>query len=333
MIATKRIALHVAVLGLLLALHYVLPPYHHGNLARIMVLATYAIGFNLVFGYTGLLSLGHAMFFAAGMYASGLGVLHFGLEGWQAMLAGPIAAGLLGLAVGALALRTTGVQFMIVTLMLAQAGYLTILYFNDYTLGEEGFVIDSAARMIAGYDLSLTGPRYIAALILFGTALMVSLAIVTAPFGRVLVAIRENEDRTRMLGFSPFRYKLIAVVISATISGAAGAAYAILFGYVGASFAASAYSILPLLWVLVGGPGTTLGALLGTVLMFYLIDYASGSWMPWLAEVVGGVTGTELPGLASAYMLLVGLVLILGVLYAPRGLLGTVRARALPWLP
>ena len=333
MIALKRIGLHLAVLALLLGLHFVLPEYHHGNLARIMVLATYAIGFNLVFGYTGLLSLGHAMFFAAGMYASGLGVLHLGWEGWQAALAGPIAAGVLGLIVGALALRTTGVQFMIVTLMLAQAGFLTILYFNEWTLGEEGFVIDSAARVIAGYDLSQSGPRYLAALILFGTALMASLALVSAPFGRVLVAIRENEDRTRMLGFSPFRYKLIALVISAVISGAAGAAYAIMFGYVGASFAASAYSILPLLWVLVGGAGTTLGPLLGTVLMFYLVDYASGSWMPALAGLLGGLTGTEMPGLASAYMLLVGLVLILGVLYAPTGILGAVRTRILRWLP
>ncbi len=93
--------------------------------------------------------------------------------------------------------------------------------------------------------------------------------------GRVLIAIRENEDRTRMLGYNVFANKLAAVVISGAISGASGAAYALLFGYVGSTFASVQYSILPLLWVLLGGASTTLGPLLGTVLMYYLVDFSS----------------------------------------------------------
>jgi len=117
------------------------------------------------------------------------------------------------------------------------------------------------------------------------------------------------------------------------MAGAAGAAYAVLFGYAGASFAAVQYSIFPLLWVLLGGPGTTLGPLLGTVLMFYLVDYASGTIMPGLAGLVESSFGIEAPGLASAWLLLVGVALVLLVLFAPKGLLGTVRARMIPWLP
>ncbi len=330
---TRSILLHGLVLAALVALEPVLSEYHHGNLARIMVLAVYAVGYNMLFGYTGLLSLGHAMFFAAGMYGCALLVR---LAEWgvgPAFAAGVVCALAAGVVVGFLALRTIGVGFMIVTLMFAEAAHLGILYYNDYTRGDEGFTIPQAIRTVAGLDLSDTTTRYFAALALFAAALIASAAVVQSRTGRVLVAIRENEDRVRMLGFDPFRYKLFALVFSATMAGAAGAAYAVLFGYAGASFAEVQYSILPLLWVLLGGPGTTLGPLLGTVLMFYLIDYASGTIMPGLAALVEAQTGIAAPGLASAWLLMVGLALVLLVLFAPRGLLGVVRARMVPWLP
>ena len=109
------------------------------------------------------------------------------------------------------------------------------------------------------------------------------------------------------------RTKLIAVIVSGAISGAAGAAYALLFGYAGATFASVQYSILPLLWTLLGGAGTTLGPFVGTLVMFYLIDYASE--------------------LTDAYLLLVGLALILATLFLPHGIVGTLRERLVRWLP
>ena len=305
--------LHLAVLLGLWALQQVLPPYHANNLARIMVLAVFAMGYNIAFGYTGLLSLGHALFFAAGMYGAGLAV-------WQAewtalpaiaigLVAGGVAAGLVGL----LALRTAGVSFMIVTLMFAQTGYLVILYFGAVTGGDEGFVVEAAGRRIFGADLATDGPRAVASLALFALALLGKLALVTSPFGRVMVAMRENEARSTMLGYNPFAVKLTALVISGLYAGIAGAAYGVMFGYVGANFATVQYSILPMLYVLLGGLGTVLGPLLGAVLMFYLVDFASG--------------------LTSAYLLVVGAALVLLVLFAPRGVLGMVRERWLKWLP
>jgi branched-chain amino acid transport system permease protein len=309
----RPLALHLLVLAALLALHFVLPAYHHTNLARVMVLAVFAMGYNITFGYTGMLSLGHAMFFAAGLYAAGL-LMHLGgMPAGPAALAGPAAGGALALAVGLLALRTTGVAFMIVTLMFAQALHLTLLHFGTQTGGDEGFVIARAARRIGPLDLSDEATRYLIAWALFAIGLLASLALVRSPFGRVLVAMRENQDRSRMLGFDPFRYKLAALVASGLYCGASGAAYGLLFGYVGATFASTQYSILPLLWVLLGGAGTVLGPFLGTLAMFYLIDWASD--------------------LTSAYLLVVGVALVLLVLFAPRGLLGLARERTLPWLP
>ena len=310
---SKIIALHGGLVLLLFVLQFLLPAYHHGNLARIMVLASYAVGYNILFGYTGLLSLGHALFFAAGMYGMGLGIQHLDLSVAPALLAGVIAGALISAMLALLALRTVGVAFMIVTLMFAQAGYLTVLYFGEYTRGDEGFVIQQAQRMLWGIDLSDPTNRYFAALILFTTCLAISLWLVRRPFGKTLIAIRENEERVRMLGYDIFAHKLAAMIVSGTVSAAAGASYGLLFGYAGASFASVQYSIFPLLWVLLGGAGTVLGPFVGTLFMFYLIDLSSG--------------------ITTAYMLIAGVVLVLLTLFAPQGLVGELRNRIWKWLP
>jgi branched-chain amino acid transport system permease protein len=313
----KALVAHIALIAILFGLQFILADYHHLVLARVMVLATYAVGYNVLFGYTGLLSLGHAMFFAAGLYGAGMTSYHFGWEAPLALLAGVLAGAVLSLLVGLLALRTTGVSFLILTMMFAQALYLLILHFGDYTRGDEGFTIPARLRSFTAMGLSVdladAGVRYNLALALLALAIAVTFVLVQAPTGRVLVAIRENEDRTKMLGYSSFRYKLFALVLSGTVSAAAGAAYALLFAYVGASFASIQYSIYPLLWTLMGGAGTVVGPLLGTLLMFYLIDVSS-DYM-------------------RAYLLVVGIALVLLILFFPRGILGTARQRWLPWLP
>ncbi len=309
----KSIWLHGGVLCLLLGLQFVLPAYHHGNLARILVLVTYAIGYNLLFGYTGLLSLGHALFFAAGMYGMGLSMAHGGVAAGPALVIGVCTGVGVALVLGALALRTQGVAFLIVTLMFAQAGYLLILYFGSYTRGDEGFVLAQARRMLFGLDLSDATIRYFAAFGVFCTGFIGTSVLVQSRFGKVLIAIRENEARATMLGYDVFRYKLIAVVLSGGVSALAGASYGLLFGYVGASFATVQYSIFPLLWVLLGGAGTVLGPLVGTLFMFYLIDLSSA--------------------ITSAYMLIAGVVLVCLTLFAPKGLMGELRRRWMRWLP
>ncbi len=315
--ARWALLIHLAVLVVLFGLQFVLPPYHHTSLARILVLACFATGYNLLFGYTGLLSLGHAMFFAAGLYGAGLPIQYFGLTAPGAFLAGAVTGLALAIAVGLLALRTSGVAFMIVTLMFAQAAFLLTLYFNNVTHGDEGFILPAAARQfsVAGLDIALSDrpTRYNLALLLFALCSLACLALVRSAAGRVFVAVRENEERTSLLGYDSFRYKLLALSVSGLMAGAAGSAYALLFSYVGSTFASIQYSILPLLWVLLGGQGTVLGPLLGTALMFYLVDFSSGY--------------------TSSYMIVVGLALVLLVLFFPKGILGTLRGSRTDLLP
>jgi branched-chain amino acid transport system permease protein len=313
----KVLALHVGVVALLFSAQFVLPAYHHTNVARIMVLATYAVGYNVLLGYTGLMSLGHAMFFAAGMYGAGLTIYYLQFGAIQGFCVGIVISLVLSTAFGLIALRTSGVSFLIVTMMFAQACYLALLYFNKITMGDQGFIL---SKSLGPVDLGLVqlifsdpAVKYNVALLVFAACFLLSIALRSSPIGRVLVAVRENEERTGLLGYNTFKYKLLSLVISGGISGAAGATYALLFSYVGASFASILYSIYPLLWTLLGGTGTTIGPLLGAGLMFYLVDIASG--------------------LTSSYLLVVGAVLVILILWFPQGIMGAIRARWLPWLP
>ena len=311
MTGTRRrvLFLHLGLIAALFVAQFVLTEYHHTNVARIMVLAAYAAGYNLLFGYTGLMSLGHAMFFAAGMYGAGLSIYYLGFGALSGFALGVVSSMVLAALFGSFALRTSGVSFLIVTMMFGQACHLTILYFNEITLGDQGFIISDR---LSG-SLVIPAVKYNVALLVFAASFMLSLVVVRSPLGRILVAIRENEERTRLLGYDTYACKLLALVISGGMAGAAGAAYALLFSYVGASFAAILHSIYPLLWVLMGGAGTTVGPLLGTGLMFYLVDVTSG----W----------------TSAYLFVVGGALLVLVLFFPLGIMGTVRAKLAPWLP
>jgi branched-chain amino acid transport system permease protein len=309
----RVLALHGSVLALLFLLQFVLPAYHHTNFTSIMVLATYGIGYNILIGYTGLLSLGHAMFFAAGLYAAGLAVHYFSIDPVSAFICGAAGGLAFATAVGLVALRTAGVSFMIVTMMFSQACFLLILYFNDVTRGDEGIVLSEAARQIGGISLVNPTVRYNLALALFAGALALCFILIRSRVGRVLVAIRENEERVKMLGYHTFRYKLLALALSGLLSGAAGAAYALMFGYVGATFASIEYSIYALLWVLLGGSGTILGPIVGALLMFYLVE--------WTGEVT------------ESYRIVVGAALVLLTLFFPKGILGTLREKRLRWLP
>jgi branched-chain amino acid transport system permease protein len=313
----RVVALHLAVIAVLVALLWILPDYHRGVMARVLVLSVFAMGYNLTFGYAGLLSLGHAMFFAAGLYGAGLAAYYPGWSVLPSFAFGIACGGVLALVVGFLALRTTGVAFMIVTMMFSQVFYLTTLYYTTWTRGEEGLVLGTELRTVSlgAATLELWEPttRYLVAVGLFSIVFLATMAIARAPLGRILIAIRENEERMRMLGYDVHRAKLKAMVLSGLFCAAAGAAYALLFGYVGSSFASIQYSILPLLWVLLGGAATTLGPLFGTVFMFYVVDVTSGY--------------------TSAWLLVVGVALILLVLFFPKGVFGTIRERWLKWLP
>lgn len=315
-IIRRNFILLAIVLAVLFLLQFVVPEYYVLTITRMMTLAVFAIGYNILLGYVGLLSLGHAMFFAAGLYGAGLATYHLGVGVPLAFLGGTLAAFILAAAIGFVALPTQRVSFMIVTLMFSQVGFLMTFYFADTTGGQDGLRLPHAARSFSlggwTFDLADGVVRFNLAFGLLLIALAVSFFLLVSSRGRIFAAIRENEGRTEMLGFNTFAAKLEAFLYSGTIAGAAGAAYGLLDGYVGSTFASIQYSIEVLLFTLLGGAGTLLGPLVGAALMMTMID--------------------RLSELTTAYMLVVGVVLIGLVLWFPRGILGTIRERWLPWL-
>ena len=305
------------ILMLLFLLQFILPTYHHSSVSKIMLLASYAIGYNFLLGYTGLMSLGHAMFFSSGMYSMGLGIYYLELSPLNGVIFSAFFSLMVSLIFGLFALRTSGVSFLIVTLMFGQTFYLSILYFNEFTFGHDGFSLAKylGSFVIFGKEYLFSNPdiRYNFALLLLTSYLLITTFIVLSPVGRILIAIRENESRTQLLGYNVFYYKLFALVLSGTFSGVAGAMHGLLFSYIGTTFAEIHHSISPLLWTLLGGAGTVIGPLFGTGIMYYLIDFISE--------------------ITKNYLLVVGIVLILMIIWFPLGIMGSVRRKWLKWLP
>lgn len=313
----RALALHLTIPLVLLAFQFVVPPFHRDMLVRVMILAAYAIGYNVLFGYVGLMSLGHALFFAIGMYATGLAVFYLGVSAGEGFLIGLLASAILSTALGVITLRTSGVSFLIATMMFAQVFYLTTLHFNRITGGDQGLILAGRLRPLhlGSLHLPFSDPvvKYNIALLVFALCLLVSLWLTRSPAGRVLIAIRENEDRTQMLGYNTFHYKLLALGLSGALSGMAGSTYTLLFSYIGSTFASVLYSIYPLLWTLLGGAGTTIGPFVGTALMTYVADIASG--------------------MTGSYLIAVGVVLVLIIMKFPAGVMGGIRTRWWRWLP
>ncbi|MCO5732234.1 branched-chain amino acid ABC transporter permease [Rhizobium sp. SSA_523] len=312
----KNLILTLGILAVLLALQFVLPEYHVLMATRMMLLAVFALGYNALLGYAGLLSLGHALFFAFGLYTAGLTVYHLNWPLPLAFVGAILSSALLALVIGAVTLRTARVSFMIVTLMFAQAGYLLVLYLSALTNGQEGLSLPPSARSIpAGnlvLDLTDAATRYNLAFALLAASLLILLFYLRGRRGRIITAIRDNEERTTMLGFNVFAGKLEIFTLSGALSGASGAAYGLLFGYLGATFASFQYSIEALLFTLLGGAGTLLGPLIGVALMVVMID--------------------KLGEITNAYLLVIGLLLIALILWFPKGILGSIRERWAPWL-
>jgi branched-chain amino acid transport system permease protein len=316
-IDTRAAVLHILVIAGLYILQSVLPPFHHSMMTRILVFSIYALGYNILLGYLGLMSLGHAMLFSTGLYAVGLTVLYLGFNPLTALFTALAASIFISAMLGVITLRTSGVFFLIVTLIFSQVFYLTTIYFNNITYGDQGFVISRYLKPISlgptQIDLADSSTKYNLALLFFGFSLLANLYVSRSRLGLVLAAVKDNPEKAEALGYNVFHYKLLAFVLSGTISGLAGAAYALIFSYIGSSLAFILNSINPLLWTILGGAGTTLGPLTGTLLMIYIVDFTSS--------------------FTESYLLVVGLALILTITVSPHGIVGSVRRRWLRWLP
>jgi branched-chain amino acid transport system permease protein len=254
---------------------------------KILCFALFACAFNLLLGYTGLLSFGHAAFLGSAGYVCGYSVKELGLSPELGILAGTAIAALLGFVFGSLAIRRAGIYFAMITLALAQLVYFLALQF-PFTGGEDGLQGVPRGRLFGIVDLADTMNMYFFVLAVFIAGFWLIDRTIDSPFGQVLKAIRENEPRAISLGYDVDRYKLLAFVLSAGLSGLAGATKALVFQLASLTDAHWHMSGEIVLMTLLGGMGTVFGPIVGASVVVGLQNYGAelGQWVTVLTGVI-----------------------------------------------
>lgn len=275
-----------AVLGLLVAL--ALPWLLYPPVALdIMCWALFAMALDLLLGYTGLLSFGHAAFWGSSAYTTGLVAIHLGAPFPVAVLLGAALAMVLAVPIGVLSVRRTGIYFAMVTLAFAQMIFFIANRWRDVTGGENG--LQGIPREFFGLDLSEPFYFYYAGLPLLLLGVVAAWRVVNSPFGRVLVAIRDNPARARALGYPVDRYKVMAFVISAGLSGLAGGVYAISHGFASLQDVYWTTSGEVVVMTVLGGIGTLWGSAIGAALVVQLKDYLATAGFDATGIVTGAI--------------------------------------------
>jgi branched-chain amino acid transport system permease protein len=274
-------------------------------LMKCLCMALFACAFNLLIGYAGLLSFGHAMFLGGAAYASAHAAKVWGLPPELAILFGTVSAGALGLVVGWLAIRRQGIYFSMITLGLAQMVYFLCLQ-APVTHGEDGIQAVPRGHLFGLIDLNDTWAMYGFVLVIFLVGFSIIYRIIHSPFGAVLTAIREHEVRTISLGYNTDHYKLIAFVLSAALAGLAGATKALVFQTASLTDVHWTMSGEVILMTLLGGLGRYSGPVVGAFLVVALEKY--------LAQFDGWVTVAE------------GAVFVVCVLVFRQGIIGKLSA-------
>ena len=300
--ASWRVPLSVLALC---ALPWILPS--EALAVNVLIYGTFAVGYNLLFGYTGLLSFGHAAFFGAGAYLTGMSIAHFHAN-WLAALASGVAGSLvLAAVIGALSIGTQGIYFSMVTLALAQLVYYVALQASSWTGGENGLRGFTVSNInLFGWQIDFLNPLNKFYIVLAFTALALWLAsrVLNSSFGAAIEAIRESEGRARACGYDIERSKLLAFVLSGAICGLAGGLLALHLSIVPLDTLHYQTSGLVVMMTLLGGKGSFFGPFIGALaflLMEDLISLWTGHWQ-----------------------LFVGAIFILFVLYMPKGIWGAI---------
>jgi branched-chain amino acid transport system permease protein len=256
-------------------------------LMKALCFALFACAFNLLIGFGGLLSFGHAMFLGTAGYVCAHAAKEWGWPPEAAILAGTGAAATLGLVTGLLAIRRQGIYFAMITLALAQMIYFFCLQ-APFTHGEDGIQSVPRGKLFGLLDLSNTLTMYYFVLFVFMAAFALIYRVIHSPFGQVLKAIRENEPRAISLGYDAERYKLLAFVLSATLAGLAGATKAIVFQLASLTDVHWTMSGEVVLMTLLGGMGTVFGPVVGAFVIIGLENYLA-AFGEWVTVITGAI--------------------------------------------
>jgi branched-chain amino acid transport system permease protein len=313
----EPIAFAAMVAALVIAPFYLYPLF----LMQALCFALFACAFNLLIGYVGLLSFGHALYFGWASYLSAYAAKVWGFSPELAILTGAAVAAGLGLITGALAIRRQGIYFAMITLALAQMMYFFALQ-AKFTGGEDGIQGIPRGKLFGLINLTDPMAMYAFVLIIFLACFLLIHRIINSPFGEVLKAIRENEARAISLGYKTDRYKLVAFVLSATLAGVAGATKAIVFQIASLTDVHWAMSGEVVLMTLMGGLGTIFGPVVGAFAIVGMQTYLNAleQWITAIQIMLG--IPIYIHGLEQWVTVIQGVIFAACVLLFRRGIVG-----------
>ena len=313
-----------AVIAFLMVFPLLMP--YHALAINILLFGLFAVGFNLLFGYTGLLSFGHAAFLGGAAYVAGHAIKVWGLTPEVGLLLGTAGGALLGLLFGWLAIRRQGIYFSMITLALAQMLFFACLQ-APFTGGEDGLQGVPRGKLFGVIDLKSDLVMYYVALVIVVAAFLLIVRTIHSPFGQVLKGIKENEPRAISLGYDTHRFKLLAFVLSAAIAGLAGALKTLVLGFATLSDVHWTASGQVILMTLVGGLGTLSGPLIGSAVVV-LLENKIGE----LGNLLAMMTSVEwFKTLGESVTVVTGLIFVVCVLAFRRGIMGEIIALQARW--
>jgi branched-chain amino acid transport system permease protein len=283
----QRSAVEFLVLLALLALPFLMTDYPRALISEIFIFAIFAMSLDLLLGFTGLMSLGHAAFFGLGAYAVAVLGTQFGVNAWLGVAAGVVVAGCGAALIGFFCVRTGGIPFLMLTLAFSQLVFSVALKWRDVTGGSDGIAIAERPGFL-GYDLSHSLVMYFMALAFFAMTYWGLRRLLNAPLGHAFVGIRENEQRMMAIGYPTRAYKLLSFTIAGAIAGLAGGLYAIFNGFISADAVYWTASGDILIMTMLGGAGTLIGPALGAAIVLLMKNVVSSYSEHWLAII--GVT-------------------------------------------
>lgn len=288
---------------------------------KLMCFALFAAAFNLLLGYTGLLSFGHAAFFGGAAYVTGHAIKVWGLTPEVGIVLGTAGGALLGLLFGWLAIRRQGIYFSMITLALAQMLFFACLQ-APFTGGEDGLQGVPRGKLFGVIDLKSDLAMYYVALAIVAAAFLLIVRTIHSPFGQVLKGIKENEPRAISLGYDTHRFKLLAFVISAALAGLAGSLKTVVLGFATLSDVHWTASGQVILMTLVGGLGTLSGPLVGSAVVV-MLENKIGE----LGLMLASLTSVEwFKTLGESVTIVTGLIFVVCVLAFRRGIMGEIIA-------
>jgi branched-chain amino acid transport system permease protein len=305
----RRFYIQLAViLGLFIVAPFVLTKYYRQFLTEILIWGLLAMSLDLILGYTGIVSFGHAALFGLGAYGAAMAIVKMKAGLWLAIACGLTTSTLFAIGVGFLSIYVRGVYFTIITLVWAEI-FHTIMLATPFFGGENGLNFQVPPVNLGFVTLSLVNQTNFYYLVLFFFILSYLLCrrVTQSPVGKVFQAIKDNEERARAVGYDVRKYKITAFVISGLFSGLSGALYTLLNRYSNPDFLSFIISGEAVIWTLIGGMGTLYGPVLGTGVVMIIGDSLS-SWI-------------------DNYLIIIGLMFIVSVIFLPKGIVGTIKDR------